>query len=393
MISKEMADTYGLIIVGNSGVGKSFLANIILGKQYFKHDFSARSVTHRTESITCILGDKHYRIYNIPGLIEGDEERISLNRHEISRAFEEQKEHSLVVIYVFGHQNGRIRNEDVVTFQAIHNAYTFNPDSLITIVNALPSDRPNTYNENTQATLIDLLGMKPGHICFIDRLKLGSIQEERTRTYLIDTILNVHPRIHIKNNDISLMADNVLKLQADLDMMQIKLYTEQYEHEDVIASMGREIESAQRVSTLQRLFVQAKANLRRLVSFREQQEHLMSVIGQWEAEEIRYVSDPTSDLYILARISKLDAQEQLTKNFTTQHHINVSLTICRKDIEQICFELEQIYDGRFDRECEPIREYYILLDNLRFDSTVIDVKHDFINDLYAFTCLRFGNIE
>jgi GTPase Era involved in 16S rRNA processing len=247
--SRTMTDIHGLIIVGNSGVGKSFLANIILGRQYFKHDFSARSVTHRTESITCMLDNKNYRIYNIPGLIEGDEERIALNKREISRAFEEQKEYSLVVIYVFGHQNGRIRNEDITTFRAIQNAYTLSPDSLITIVNGLPPDRPSTYNEDTQATLIDLLGMKPGRICFIDRLKSDDRHQEDVRMYLIDTILNVHPQVHIKTNDINLMTDDVLRLQADLDMMQIQLYTEQYEHEDVISSMRQEIEAAQRVSS------------------------------------------------------------------------------------------------------------------------------------------------
>jgi hypothetical protein len=141
------------------------------------------------------------------------------------------------------------------------------------------------------------------------------------------------------------------------------------------------------------LFVQAKANLRRLVSFREQQKHLMSIIGQWEAEETRYAGNPTSDLYILARTSKLDVQEQLTKNLTTQHQINVSLNVQRKDIEQICFEIEQIYNGVFDRVYESVREYYNLLDSLRFDSTVHDVEHDFINELYLFTCLRFGNVE
>jgi hypothetical protein len=244
-----MADTYGLIIVGNSGVGKSFLANIILGKQYFKHDFSARSVTHRTESITCMLGDQHYRIYNIPGMIEGDEDRIALNKREISRAFEEQKEHSIVVIYVFGHQNGRIRNEDIVTFRAIHNAYPLSPDSLITIVNGLPPDRSSTYNDDTQATLIDLLGMKPGRICFIDRLKPGDIYQENVRTYLIDIILNVRPRIHIKTNDINLMTDDIFQLQADRHMLQIQMDNKRYEHEDVMQTMWQQIEAIERVSS------------------------------------------------------------------------------------------------------------------------------------------------
>ncbi|CAF1449537.1 unnamed protein product [Adineta ricciae] len=387
MIPQGTADIYGLVIIGNSGVGKSFLGNIILGKQYFKHDFAARSVTHQTESITCQLGDKYYRIYNIPGLIEGDEERIALNRREVSRAFEEQKEHSLVVIYVFGHQNGRIRNEDIVTFRAIYNAYTFNPDSLIIIVNGLPPDRPSTYDTDTQATLIGLLGIQPGRICFIDRLKLGGPQQIDVRTYLIDIILNVRPQVHTKTNDINLMIDTVPQLEAELNNLRIEMENERHEHEGVIANMEREYEVTQRLLVLRRLFCQAKANLRRLESFREQQEYLIHMLGQWEAEEIAYADEPSSDHYIVAGTNKQDAEEQLAKNLATEDQIDVALNVGRRDIEQICYELGQIYGGKLDRE------YYILFDNMRFDSTIIDVKHSFLNDLYEFTCCRFGGIE
>jgi len=64
---------FGLIILGNSGVGKSFLANILLDKEIFKHDFSARSVTHRTEYQQITIGDHDYAVFNIPGLIEADQ--------------------------------------------------------------------------------------------------------------------------------------------------------------------------------------------------------------------------------------------------------------------------------------------------------------------------------
>lgn len=240
-------DVDGLIIVGNSGVGKSFLANIILDKHHFKHDFSARSVTHRTESVTCLLRHKHFRIYNIPGLIEGDEERINLNKREISRAFEEQKENPVIIIYVFGHQNGRIRNEDIVSFRAIHNAYRFNTDSLITVINGLPPNRPTTYDEDTQATLINLLGIKPGKICFIDHLNASDIHHEPIRQYLIDTILNVHPRQHTKTNDIDLMVDDVHQLQNEIDMLHINMDNQRHEHEDVINNMERKYEATERV--------------------------------------------------------------------------------------------------------------------------------------------------
>jgi hypothetical protein len=238
-----MSDICGLIIIGNSGVGKSFLANIIIDKPHFKHDFSARSVTHRTESIMCMVGDKYYTIYNIPGLIEGDEERIALNKQEINRAFEEQQENSLIIIYVFGHQNGRIRNEDIITFRAIHNAYPFCSDSLITIINGLPSDRPSTYNEDTQAMLIDLLGMIPGQICFIDQLNSLDSHYITVRQQLIDAILNVHPRIHSKANDINLTIEDVSKLKSDLNMICIQMNSERQEHKNIIEHMEREYEA------------------------------------------------------------------------------------------------------------------------------------------------------
>jgi DNA replication protein DnaC len=66
-------EQFGLIILGNSGVGKSFLANILLGREAFKHEFSARSVTHRTEFQEITFDDRDYAIFNIPGLIEADQ--------------------------------------------------------------------------------------------------------------------------------------------------------------------------------------------------------------------------------------------------------------------------------------------------------------------------------
>jgi hypothetical protein len=120
---------------------------------------------------------------------------------------------------------------------------------------------------------------------------------------------------------------------------------------------------------------------------------LINIITQWENEENGSAKDPTSVYNILVVKNQQDAQEQLMNNFDTQCQINASLNVCRKDIEQICFELEQIYDGRFDCEYESIREYYILFDDLRFDPSIINVKHDFVNDLYIFTCHRYRDIE
>ena len=43
-----------VIIVGNSGVGKSFLANVVLGDTVFKHAYQGGSCTSEVERETCV---------------------------------------------------------------------------------------------------------------------------------------------------------------------------------------------------------------------------------------------------------------------------------------------------------------------------------------------------
>ncbi|CAF1139719.1 unnamed protein product [Adineta ricciae] len=75
---KDPGEQFGLIILGNSGAGKSFLANILLGREQFAHKFTSRSVTHETEFAAITIGHYQLAIFNIPGLIEASQERIHL---------------------------------------------------------------------------------------------------------------------------------------------------------------------------------------------------------------------------------------------------------------------------------------------------------------------------
>lgn len=131
---------------------------------------------------------------------------------------------------MFGHQNGRIRNEDITTFHDIHNAYPFCTESLITIVNGLPPNRPSTYNKDTRTTLIDLLKMTPGEICFIDQLDSIESHYKRVRQQLIDAILNVHPQIYSKVNEINLETEDISKLTTDLNRIHIQMNIQREEH-------------------------------------------------------------------------------------------------------------------------------------------------------------------
>jgi len=123
----------------------------------------------------------------------------------------------------------------------------------------------------------------------------------------------------------------------------------------------------------------------------EHKQYLTSIIEQWKAQKIDYENDSMSNHYIEMVKNIKDTEELLSENLITQRYVEAALNVHRKDIEQICYELEQIYDGKFDDKYESVREYYILLDELRFDDSITNAKHSFINDLYKFTRLRYHN--
>jgi hypothetical protein len=139
------------------------------------------------------------------------------------------------------------------------------------------------------------------------------------------------------------------------------------------------------------LFFEAKSDLHRLITLNEHKQYLTSIIEQWKTQKIDYEDDSMSNHHIEVVKNIKDTEELLSENLITQRYVEAALNVHRKDIEQICYELEQIYDGKFDNKYESVREYYILLDELRFDTSINNVKHSFINDLYKFTRLRYLN--
>lgn len=185
---------YGLIILGNSGAGKSFLANVLVGYDAFKHEFSSTAVTADTEYVEVNIGHFPLAIFNIPGLIEANQERINLNKAEIDRAFQERP--NSVVMFVFGHQNGRIRDEDVVAFNVINAAYPFRSESLIIVVNGIPKRRPKDYEGSTLVLLQKLLvntNVNSQNLCFLDHVDENSAQE---RQILKENLLKVSLRVY-----------------------------------------------------------------------------------------------------------------------------------------------------------------------------------------------------
>lgn len=86
-------------------------------------------------------------VNNIPGLIESNQEQIDKNRQEIEKAFDYCP--NSITMYVFGAQNRRIRDEDVIALQALNDAYSFKK-SLILILNEIPrQNRSPSYEGET----------------------------------------------------------------------------------------------------------------------------------------------------------------------------------------------------------------------------------------------------
>eukprot|EP01113_Clastostelium_recurvatum_P012466 TRINITY_DN16481_c0_g1_i2.p1 TRINITY_DN16481_c0_g1~~TRINITY_DN16481_c0_g1_i2.p1 ORF type:complete len:154 (+),score=27.65 TRINITY_DN16481_c0_g1_i2:62-463(+) len=120
-----MSDSTTVIILGNSGAGKSFLGNVMLGEDRFVHAYDAASVTKATEKyekrIMMNGVMKNICVFNIPGLMESARESIDRNKAEIQKAFSQCA--TSIVAYVFDCTGGRLRQEDLDSYTALNRAY------------------------------------------------------------------------------------------------------------------------------------------------------------------------------------------------------------------------------------------------------------------------------
>eukprot|EP00992_Anisonema_acinus_P004594 TRINITY_DN16060_c0_g1_i1.p1 TRINITY_DN16060_c0_g1~~TRINITY_DN16060_c0_g1_i1.p1 ORF type:complete len:281 (+),score=62.93 TRINITY_DN16060_c0_g1_i1:58-843(+) len=136
----------GILLLGNAGVGKTFLLNGLYGGSPFRSAASHAAVTTKLEHVK--HQTENWLLMNLPGLVDSNPRRTAQNRSEIERAF--QMTPMCIVGFVIGVQGGRIRAEDLATFESLNNAFSFLPSehaSFLFIVNNVPSFRPPEYDQ------------------------------------------------------------------------------------------------------------------------------------------------------------------------------------------------------------------------------------------------------
>ncbi|CAF1210976.1 unnamed protein product [Adineta ricciae] len=275
---------YGLILLGNTGVGKSFIGNVVLGRDVFEHECSSSSVTHETEFEDYTIGNGSFAVFNIPGLIEAEQAAVDRNKIEIYKAFQ-QRPNSVVAFVFSGGSGGRIRDEDIVAFKAINDVYHFDSESLLFIINDLPNDRSSKYEGETAIKLERLTEMPNVRMCFLDRISKKTVkinepgnpkahgtdavgkkfkdiknffkkqdgrtpeklpelapeldEREMMRRKLMDAIMSCTPRVHEKRGDIQLNVDKMKSLIEESKRIQ-----QQFEEQR--DKLQKEIEQRQR---------------------------------------------------------------------------------------------------------------------------------------------------
>ena len=202
---------------------------------------SATAVTTKTEYKEIEYEEGAYAIFNIPGLLEDNQSAIDRNKQEIDNAFKERQK-SIIVFVFIGGVGGRLRNEDVVAFNAMNKAYNFQNESLLFIVNDLPLSRPKDFEGEFITRIEKFLNIQNPSVCFLTRINKDDPKERdqiRSQLFAAFKSKGLQPADHVKCCEIEL--DNY-KLKEELERAQ----KQQQDFEQVIGALREDITMRQR---------------------------------------------------------------------------------------------------------------------------------------------------
>lgn len=275
-VTASNAADISLVVVGNPGVGKSFLCNVFLEQEAFKHSFQAGACTIDADSRMAHFETSdgtttRVVVHNVPGLIEYDPQRLALNKQYINQAFAHPGDH--VIMYVFAPgRGGRLEASDFAAYEALSSAYNFQSTSVVFVFNMMPlrDDRTQTYDDEIVAMAMRLINWpstKVFNYVFLnndpDVAKSGDFKGAKAavmRNKLLQSLELAVPHRHEKVKEIELDADRVAHFKQAIG-----------ELEQTIAQYRRETEALQgQVAEGQRHNAELAQNVQRLHQEAEQ---------------------------------------------------------------------------------------------------------------------------
>ena len=221
---------YGLIILGNAGAGKSYICNMIIGHERFETACRREAVTTAVEFHRIDAGSSDLLIFNLPGLVEPYQEEIDRHKREITKAFKRCP--ISVVIFVWTQVDGRPQPDDVIAFKALQEAYKFPSQSLMFVLNNIPSKRPPTYDGRFFALLTKMLN--PMSISLEDMFFLDTLNSEDNETFsatrdrLLCSIAQYHETEQKLHTDIIMQSDELRMLRKVLKEQYLQAEESKY---------------------------------------------------------------------------------------------------------------------------------------------------------------------
>ncbi|CAF3431629.1 unnamed protein product [Rotaria socialis] len=231
-------DGVGIIILGNSGSGKSFLCNILLDEMRFRSEYDPNAVTVKTERAEIKMGEMTFSIFNIPGLIESDQQRIDQNKKEIEKAFQ-MCPYSIVIYVWTPNSGGRVVADDGIGFSALHKAYQFPSTSIIYVINNIK-----------EALTVNQLTLTPDDSVFVEKINFDDKQERQTMRKKIINCIAIHsPAIQEKKADIILETAQLRELREKFKRHQAEAEKDQKKYKSEREEMRVNLERVEAIRT------------------------------------------------------------------------------------------------------------------------------------------------
>ena len=126
--------------LGNSGVGKSFLCNALVGADVFEHKCQTNSCTDKNTFLFFNMNGQYFLICNIPGLIEAKSANIERNKKAIKDAFEFLPDAPTVAVFVVSQIHGRPLPQDHQAIRSTCAYIEIGTEAMAMLVNGVDFD-------------------------------------------------------------------------------------------------------------------------------------------------------------------------------------------------------------------------------------------------------------